>query len=401
MITEKLHEIVWNRYIRMPYGHLLDYAEVNGNVEIPTKEECEKKLPNAMGFITPIADCAFFGGLYVYGLCEKYDICPSDKLKEQINLMIDGLLLLCDVSKVDGFIARGVADDGITHYPTTTIDQVGPWIIGLWRVLNSKINDQQIERKIKERLCRTINGLIKNNWQIPLEWENENLGDLKQKDWREICQVLLIAKVAENLGLITSEEYNEMLLGTPEGSIYNRLEIASNGYSADMIKNTALIQFWITIPAQLALRELANLDKENANLYLTGLKKNGADAVAFFDDYIDYNKDNLSYNYNWRELIPEIRPYTTFKEAFNEAYRLNGLWSAKYGELKKIERLTIAQSIFACWIAVVSTDKKAMDFAYKTLIDMANTVDFDKMGQSFVFAIESALYSYEKINKKN
>ena len=121
----------------------------------------------------------------------------------------------------------------------------------------------------------------------------------------------------------------------------------------------------------------------------------------FFDDYIDYNKDNLSYNYNWREIIPEIRPYTTIKEAFNEAYRLNGLWSAKYGELKKIERLTIAQSIFACWIAVVSTDKKAMDFAYRTLIDMANSVDFDKMGQSFVFAIESALYSYEKINKKS
>ena len=108
-----LHELIWRRYIRMPYAHLLDAAEENGNAHIPTAAEVESNLPNVMSYATSIADCAFFGGLYLFGLCEKYDVAPTKTLKNEIGMLINGLLLLCDVSKTDGFVARGVADDGV------------------------------------------------------------------------------------------------------------------------------------------------------------------------------------------------------------------------------------------------------------------------------------------------
>jgi len=159
MSIKKLHKIVWERFIRMPYGHLLDAADLNGDCFIPTAQECQNCIPNIMSYATAIADCAFFGGLYVYGLCEKYDRAPDAQTKKEIHILVDGLLLLCDIGKVDGFIARGVADDGITHYPTTTEDQVGPWLLGLWRTMHSSVADEALQEKIRPRLVRTLRGI--------------------------------------------------------------------------------------------------------------------------------------------------------------------------------------------------------------------------------------------------
>ena len=115
MDEKDLHSLVWKRYIRMPYGHLLDGAELDGSAVIPSAEECRAYIPSILAWTTPIADCAMFGGLYLYALCEKYESAPSEELKKELHILIKGLLLLCDVSDVDGFIARGVADDGVTH----------------------------------------------------------------------------------------------------------------------------------------------------------------------------------------------------------------------------------------------------------------------------------------------
>jgi hypothetical protein len=79
----------------------------------------------------PIENGAFFGGLYLYSLCEKYDFEPDAKLQNEIKILADGLLLLCDVCKCDGCIARGVADDGVSHPPFSSEDQFGPWMLGL------------------------------------------------------------------------------------------------------------------------------------------------------------------------------------------------------------------------------------------------------------------------------
>ena len=43
-----LHELVWRRYIRMPYAHLLDAADEHGNAHIPTAEEIKQHAPSAV-----------------------------------------------------------------------------------------------------------------------------------------------------------------------------------------------------------------------------------------------------------------------------------------------------------------------------------------------------------------
>ena len=144
MNEQNLHDLVWKRYIRFPFGHLLDSADLDGTAVIPTAEECRNYIPSILAWTTPIADGAMFGGLYLYALLKKYEIEPNDSLKEQLHTLVNGLLLLCDVSKVDGFIARGVADDGKTHYPCSSNDQTGPWILGLYKAFKSNaFNDSE------------------------------------------------------------------------------------------------------------------------------------------------------------------------------------------------------------------------------------------------------------------
>lgn len=391
-----LHELIWRRYIRMPYAHLLDAAEENGNAHIPTAAEVESNLPNVMSYATSIADCAFFGGLYLFGLCEKYDVAPTKTLKNEIGMLINGLLLLCDVSKTDGFVARGVADDGVSHYPFSSTDQVGPFILGLWRALRSPAVDRELCDEIKPRLVRTLSGLRAAGWRVPTEWEGVTMGSFADADWRGVAKCLFLAATARELGLLSCDEFEEMTAQKPKKSIYTRAEIVSHGFAPDMLKNTGLIQFWIDVCAHLATRELIKLDPERAAFYRQGLLTNSAAVVPFLREYRTYNKlENKDFDHNWRQLVPHVKPWEGADEGYAEAKRLNRVWPDLYNPLRNVERKTLSQAFFGAWIAVTGGDEQAAAYARECLIDAIDTVEWKKVGHSYAFAVEAALACFD------
>ena len=194
-----LHEQVFKRFIRMPYGHIMDCADLSGVAVIPTAEECRNYIPSIVAWTTPIADGAMFGGLYLYALCQRYAATPSEALKKDIGVLIRGLLLLCDISDVDGFIARGVADDGVTHYPCSSNDQTGPWILGLYFAMHSDAADADTKEEIRKRLYRTLRGFYRNDWQFRNEWEGTALGTYKSADFRNCAKFCLPRRWRESL----------------------------------------------------------------------------------------------------------------------------------------------------------------------------------------------------------
>ena len=391
-----LHDLVWRRYIRMPYAHLLDAAEEDGNAHIPTAEEIKAYLPNVMSYATSIADCAFFGGLYLFGLCERYDTAPIDTLKTEISMLAKGLLLLCDVAKVDGFIARGVADDGVTHYPCSSTDQVGPFVLGLWRALRSPAADDALRAEIKPRLIRTLRGLMAVGWRVPTEWEGVTLGSFADADWRGVAKCLFLAATARELGLLSPDEFEALRAEKPKKSIYTRTEIVSHGFAPDMLKNNGLIQFWIDVCAHLATRELIKLDPPRAALYRQGLLSNSAAVVPFLREYKAYNKlENKEFNHNWRLLLPHVQPWEGSDAAYAEAKRQNHVWPDLYNPLRNIERKTLSQAFFGAWIAVTGGDEQAALYAKDCLLDAADSVEWDKVGHSYAFAVEAALACFD------
>ena len=163
------HNIVWHRFVRMPYGHILDYAGKNGEAIYPTKEECEKSLPNPRSWGLPIENGAFFTGLYVYALLEKYKNEPCAKTADEINLLMDGLFLLQDVAKVDGFIARGVGEDGVSHYPMGAECQVFPWTLAMFAYYKSPLC--QDRENVRARMMTVLSALKNASWRIPCDEE--------------------------------------------------------------------------------------------------------------------------------------------------------------------------------------------------------------------------------------
>ena len=74
------------------YGQRLRRLSLGIVDDVQTAEECEKAVPNPLGWWTPIENGAFFTGLYVYALMEKYE---------------NPIEHACDIKEGDVFIANG------------------------------------------------------------------------------------------------------------------------------------------------------------------------------------------------------------------------------------------------------------------------------------------------------
>ena len=65
--AELAHSEIWRRFID-PLGIMIDFADMEGKVLLPTPEECRAGKPNALGWWSPIENGAMFNGLYLDGV---------------------------------------------------------------------------------------------------------------------------------------------------------------------------------------------------------------------------------------------------------------------------------------------------------------------------------------------
>lgn len=389
-----LHAQVFKRFVRMPYGHIVDSADLEGNAVIPTAEECRANLPSILAWSTPIANGAMFGGLYLYALCERYAAEPDGTLQKEIGVLIRGLLLLCDISEVDGFIARGVADDGVTHYPCSSNDQTGPWILGLWKAMHSDATDADMKEEIRKRLFRTLNGFYQNDWVFRNEWAGTALGSYKSGNFRNCAKFLFAAAVAKELGIVSAEELSSYATQIPSKCMHTRRQILEKGCVHEMLATPVLHQFWITVCAHLSLCELCALDPEGAEQYRRGVALDAYTARFFARRFHDYTPDKFPpYDHDWRKILPELKQGQTYEQILAEGRRANDL----YGNLCPVryhERETLGQALFSIWMAVTGGDAAVADDAYAALCECVRAVDWDRVDQCYAFAAECALIAY-------
>ncbi len=333
-------------------------------------------------------------------MCEKYDYAPDDKLKNEIRILADGLLLLCDVCRQDGCIARGVADDGASHPPFSSEDQFGPWLLGLWRLSHSPASDDSLRGEIRKRLIRSLGGVRAAGWRIPTEWEGVTRGSYAGKDWRGVSKLLFSAAIAKEMGILDDAEFERLAAERPNGSIYCRPEIISHGFAPDMIRNTGLIQFWIDICAQICVRELLGLDALRSEYYRLGLAANGSAAVGFLREYEKYIAEaGKPLSCNWRVLLDDVRPWKNADEAVAEAGRQLSIFFHQQSPGMHDEKQFLGQALFGCWIAVICGGREA-DYAYECLSDAAERVNWAGCGYSFAFVAEAAIYCYQNLERR-
>lgn len=396
----QLHQEVFRRFIRMPYGHFLDYADDDGHAVIPTAEECRNIVPNMPGWWTPIENGAFFGGLYLRALIKRYEeigcwLKEKERLAKDILIIERGLESLQDIGVRDGFIARGVADDGISHYPSSSEDQVVPWIMGMVAFMNSDLC--QDKGTVRERLLRTLNGLRKENWSIPCDYEDLTIysnGWGNSTDFRGVCKYLYCTRLLAELTEVPEDlrTFEDLRDGKPADCIYTRKEIVAHGFAHDMVRSTGLIQFWIDVCAHLALIDLAAWDPALAGYYDAGRKANGVTALTFTDDIAAYDNARGDFDPDWHKMLDEWMPFNgSLPENIAMALRQNKIWMAQVVPHRRMEHDILGNALFAAWIALTSGDRAIMDEACRKLDLYLPDVQFGTLHNCYAFAMESCL----------
>ncbi|MDR1270725.1 MAG: hypothetical protein LBK82_14510 [Planctomycetaceae bacterium] len=128
--AEQVNRNILERFIS-PHNTMYDFVDLNGEISLPTGEECQNNIPNALGWWSPIENGGYFGGIYSISQCMRYEQAKTPENREKVKRLVNGLYKLQDIGNVPGFIARGIAADGKSTYPASSADQTMPFIIGL------------------------------------------------------------------------------------------------------------------------------------------------------------------------------------------------------------------------------------------------------------------------------
>ena len=160
---EEAHYQLWSKFVGND-GIVLDYVG-----ELPNAKDVKDGYPNYLSWWTPIENGAKFTGLYLAAMCRRAEISKSGEDKKKAEKLFSGLMKCASCSDVSGFIARGFASDGRSHYPCGSEDQTIPWLYGMYVYYKSSIASESARAAIREKFMQVCNALEKNKWNCPCD----------------------------------------------------------------------------------------------------------------------------------------------------------------------------------------------------------------------------------------
>ncbi len=196
--VEQAHSELWRRFIDR-HNVMLDFTMLDGSVSLPTPEECHLGKPNALGWWTPIENGAMFGGLYMDAAVNRWRHTKSADDAAKARRLMEGLLFLSSISDVKGFVGRGVSTDGKSHYAMGSNDQTLPWLLGLWRYLDSGLATPDERKRIVAKLTETAEVILQLNWAMPAEPPFGKRGAFSSSAFGGMSRLLFTAKLMHTL----------------------------------------------------------------------------------------------------------------------------------------------------------------------------------------------------------
>jgi len=310
---------LWNELIDA-HGIILDFRG-----EIPKPEDCALGRPNAIGWRSPIANGAMLTGLYLPAACERARRTGLGEDKAKATRLAQGLLRLASISDVPGFIARGLATDGRSHYPCGSDDQAHPWFLGLGAYLKSDLPTDEERRQIVVKMSEVANALEAAGWKCPCDgaftgqWRGGFKGHLFRDAVRYLHLLLLMYEVTHDDRWL--DRYRQARTERPDGGVHTRAEICALGYAHDRqaIKALDEIQLWIYVGSQAALAQLATWETDPAiqAQFREGLARNVTSARISLETYRQFDRaDSSAFGHaDWRAVYAAWVPQRTQEEA--------------------------------------------------------------------------------------
>lgn len=374
------HAEIWRRFVD-PQGILIDFAGPDGAVSLPTPEECRLGKPNALGWWSPIENGAMFNGMYLEAMTLRWGITGEPAIAERARRLMEGLLLLNDISEVPGFVGRGVSTDGRSHYPMGSNDQTFPWFYGLWRYLESGLATEAERDRIVRQLARTAGEIVSRGWMMPAEAPFGVRGGFGGPSFESAPRLLFVCRMMHRVTgeAVWEERYRD--------AAATRLEVCEQGMVFGAHPHS-----WTAVNSVCALRGLWELetDEPRRGRYAEGLRRSAETALASLPLAERWdNGDRSPFAYDWRVMNDRWRPQQTEQEAqqLAEAQLRDFL---RVSPRRNLETQLVREPTFAAWIVTLAPDRGLLARRAGAVRRVATRYDYARLVYSQFFPVECA-----------
>lgn len=391
-----VHQEIWRRFVNPRFNILYDYTNAAGDVVIPSKAEVLALKPNGLSYTTVIEDGAFYNGLYLDALCNRYKKLQTAEAARKARDIAGGLIKLATVSKAPGFIARNILPDGETYYPASSDDQTFPWFYGMWKYLRSGIPDKREYEVIRQLILNKATALQRYNWDIPCDpIEFGYYGSFSRAGNKHLVRIPFITRIAFELSgdIQWKHAYHKSLEEAPSGEKVIRLELLAKGIEYGLPGDNKF-NFWLSASSQAAIRELLLLetDPRIRSAYHNALRKHAVSAIPHMKLYRQFdNNHQLVHQTDWRYLNRFWKPQANCQEA-----RVLGLDQVHYGYLISpagpYEFDYMTEPLFAAWVIVLSGEEKLVESLLPDLRKALTHYRWSSIHHATIFIAEAVYY---------
>lgn len=396
--VEAAHDEIWRRFID-PYNILIDYADEDGKFPRPTPEECRAGKPNALGWWTPVENGAMFNGLYLDGICARWQHTRAEADRSKAQRLVKGLLLLASLGP-PGFIGRGVATDGRTPYPMGSNDQTMPWIYGLWRYLRGGLATDGERAEIVAKFVELARVLESTSWRMPCMKGAPApfRGSFAGFAWESAPRLLFLLKATHDLTgeAHWDELYHRSANESGGEPAISRWEICAQGM---IYHKPTWRESWTGAPGVCGLRALWEMETDPAlrDAYARGLTASlqmAADSLPLAEKYS--NDNNLAFLHDWRVFNQWWQPQHSEQEAVDVAERQN----KEFGRLsprRYPEFVYVREPVFAAWVMTLCPDRTQVEPYREAILKVLAHYRYDRLYYSQFFPVEGAWYRLQAV----
>jgi hypothetical protein len=376
---------------------MLDFTDLDGSVILPTPEECRLGKPNALGWWSPIENGGFFNGLYLDAMIARWRATKNKADADKARRLARGLMTLASVSDVKGFVVRGMAADGRSHYPMGSNDQTAPWLYGLWRYLGSDLPDKVERARVTAKVREVIEAIIALGWRMPAEEPFKTRGQFWQITWESSPRQLFVLKWMRQLTGDKEWErlYQESLRERGGADNLTRLAVCERG----MIFEHGPRHSWTASIPGACLRALWEMESD-ATLkaaYARGLQAGATLAMESLPIGMAFdNEDRSKFETDWRVMNQWWKPQQTEQEAVALA-QMQLREFHKVAPRRSLETNKVREPAFAAWIVTLAPDKAVLDQRRAELEKLIVHFRYERLYYSQFFPVENAWWRLRQV----
>ena len=120
--ADATRRILWQRFVHADNQMFYDYWwGVPGFPHLPTPDQIAQEFPNAAGWGTGMENCALNAAQVLPGALLRHELAPDERTEHEARTLFQGLLRLFCAASAPGFLPRGLALDGVSHYPNSSL----------------------------------------------------------------------------------------------------------------------------------------------------------------------------------------------------------------------------------------------------------------------------------------